>query len=946
MNLERTQADEITQINTEGQIGANISVMQANNSGTRVFHNTEEKLRQSEQRFHALIKATAQITWTTTAHGLVDEDIPLWRSYTGQREAEVKGWGWLDAVHPDDRERTVSIWSDAIAARSLYETEYALRRYDGVYRSFLVRGVPVFNEDGSIREWIGFCTDITEFKRVEEERIQLLASEQVARATAEAATKQLQALQDITDTALAHLTLNKLLHEMLVRVREIIDVDNSAILLVTEDGQYLTVYTAIGPEEQVAPQVRVPVGQGFAGKIAAHREPLIVTDPSKAEIITPLLREKLRSLLGVPLLVQDRVIGVIHVGTLNPRQFTEEDVRLLQRAADRIALAVDHAHLYESEQRARIDAIARAKQLEAIFEAIVDGVIVYDSEGRIQQMNSTAREILAVNSQPDYSTSMLDDRFSLLRERLFPFKVLDDHGIPLPQEQWPVIRILNGEMLKGSNAVDIRSYVLDGREIELSITGSPVFGKGGDIVGAVTIMRDVTERRKLERRTHEALKALLAMAEVLVLVPDNAAEVHMQSLLKEKKTVAETTVARRLAELTRDILNCQRVGITTIESETTVLRAMAIVGLSPEQEVQWWAEQQQQESRLSDSRTPELISRLRANEVLQLDMTQAPFSDQPNPYGIQTLLAAPMCIGDQLVGILSLDNGGIKHEYTQEEMALAGAVAKLAGLVIERERLLREREESRANEIALRAANRRMDEFLGIACHELKTPLAAIKGNVQLAERRLQRLTSERKTQIDRLLPDLLENANRQTDRLDRLVSDLLDVSRIQVGKLEMRSELCDLETVVQETIQEQRMINPTRSILVEMPSEEAVPIEADAVRIGQVVANYLTNALKYSTVDKPVTVSLEMEGPVARVSVQDEGPGLPPVEQERIWERFHRVRGVEVQTGSGIGLGLGLYISKTIITWHGGRVGVDSTPGQGSTFWFTLPLAQQQSSS
>src|SRR5947207_2732008 len=85
------------------------------------------------------------------------------------------------------------------------------------------------------------------------------------------------------------------------------------------------------------------------------------------------------------------------------------------------------------------------------------------------------------------------------------------------------------------------------------------------------------------------------------------------------------------------------------------------------------------------------------------------------------------------------------------------------------------------------------------------------------------------------------------------------------------------------------------------------------------------------------------MEGPVARVSVQDEGPGLPPVEQERIWERFHRVRGVEVQTGSGIGLGLGLYISKPIITWHGGGVGVDSSPGQGSTFWFTWPLDHRQ---
>src|SRR5437899_12257153 len=110
----------------------------------------------------------------------------------------------------------------------------------------------------------------------------------------------------------------------------------------------------------------------------------------------------------------------------------------------------------------------------------------------------------------------------------------------------------------------------------------------------------------------------------MVLDPYNDAEDKTQSLMAQEKTVAESTVARHLAELTRDVLNCQRVGITTIESETTILRAVAIVGLSPEQEVQWWAEQQQQESRLSDSRNPELISRLRANEVLQLDMTPHP----------------------------------------------------------------------------------------------------------------------------------------------------------------------------------------------------------------------------------------------------------------------------------------------------------------------------------
>src|SRR5207237_10526669 len=120
-------------------------------------------------------------------------------------------------------------------------------------------------------------------------------------------------------------------------------------------------------------------------------------------------------------------------------------------------------------------------------------------------------------------------------------------------------------------------------------------------------------------------------------------------------------------------------------------------------------------------------------------MTQSPFSTIPNPYNISVMLIAPMSVGEQLVGILSLDHNGREHEYTTEEIALAKAVAKLAALVIERERLLRERAEARANELALREANRRMDEFLGMTSHELKTPLTSIKGNTQLAVRQLRK---------------------------------------------------------------------------------------------------------------------------------------------------------------------------------------------------------------
>lgn len=118
----------------------------------------------SEERFRTLITATSQMVWTANAKGEVVEDIPTWRTYTGQSIVEIKGWGWVAALHPDDVERTIAIWQHAVATNTIYETEYRIRHYDGMYGHFSVRGVPIRNVDGSIREWVGTCTDITERK--------------------------------------------------------------------------------------------------------------------------------------------------------------------------------------------------------------------------------------------------------------------------------------------------------------------------------------------------------------------------------------------------------------------------------------------------------------------------------------------------------------------------------------------------------------------------------------------------------------------------------------------------------------------------------------------------------------------------------------------------------------------------------------------------------------
>jgi len=189
----------------------------------------------------------------------------------------------------------------------------------------------------------------------------------------------------------------------------------------------------------------------------------------------------------------------------------------------------------------------------------------------------------------------------------------------------------------------------------------------------------------------------------------------------------------------------------------------------------------------------------------------------------------------------------------------------------------------------------------------------------------------------------LIQHADHSIARLDRLVGDLLDASRVREERLELRLHPADLVVAVREAVEEMRQIYPDRTIALEIPpSRTSLPVLMDTDRVGQVLTNLVSNALKYSDLLAPVTIRVGTDGDRALVWVSDQGVGLPRDEHERIWERFYRVEGISHQSGSQVGLGLGLYIVRDIITRHGGVVGVESAPGAGSTFWFALPLANQ----
>lgn len=742
---------------------------------------SEMALRESERLFRTMFERSVvgiacvapDGRWLSANQQLCD--------LLGYTRDELATYTIKDLVHPDDLEDELARVQRALAGElDADERDKRFVRKDGnpIWAHLTVSLVRT--SEGEPDYFIAMVQDITERKRLEQERARLLQREHEARRELETTNTQFQALQALTDTALSHLALDELLGELLDRLIAVMGVDHIAIFLLDPDGRTLNMRAARGAGKEHVGRVRVTVGPGFTGRIAASRAPLIANDLSAAEFaeVHPLLRETARSAVGVPLLVQapvkdcadNRLVGVITVGSAALRRFTDADVQLLQRAADRIALAIDRARLYKTQQDARCLAEAaltqareseaqsatRADQLHTILDTIADGVAVLDTEGRVQLANRAYRELHGLERLPaEYEALPLRERASFLNGRDATT------GAPLPAEAWPGARALRGEVVTGPG-VDIRVRTFDGREQEHNCTAAPLREPDGRIAGAVVVLRDLTERN----------------------------------------------------------------------------------------------------------------------------------------------------------------------------------------------RLAREREEARADEVAARETSRQLEAFLAIAAHDLRTPLTALVGYLALATRQAERLAIAVRGESSELLRYVtavrtrLEDADQSADRLTRLLSRLFDLTAIRTGKLELHNEPFDLAALVREQVTAQRVAAPERTIRLRVPARgQPILVEADADRIGQVVANYLSNALKYAPPNRPVDVVVAARGGQARITVRDQGPGLPQEERARIWEEFHRAPGVEGQCDVSCGarsgsLGLGLYISKAIIEAHGGQVGVESEPGKGSTFWFTVPLA------
>jgi PAS domain S-box-containing protein len=480
-----------------------------------------ELRQQSEERYRSLADAMPQIVWTAGPDGVADYVNEGWVAYSGLSLVETANDGWLRVLHPDDLARTNELWERALESGRLFETEYRLRRADGVYRWHLARSLPARDASGEVTGWVGTCTDIDDRKRAEDAQALLVEASRVLGSSLDYRSTLVQ---------VAELAVPRLADWCSV---DVLEDDGSLRQLVVVHANPEKVRFALELQERYPPDPNAETGPPG---VVRRGEPELVPEISDEmlaeaaveELHLDLIRELgLRSWMCVPLIARGRTLGAISlVSAESARRYDGEDLRLAEDLARRAAAAVDNAQLYrEAEDRA---------QAARVLASIGDGVFMVDADGVIRLWNTAAEEITGLRA---------DDVLGRRATEAMP--AWADLASRISVAEAP-----------GSAAAHAESLPLElgGRELWLSFSGV----EAAD--GIVYAFRDLTEQRALEKMktdfvatvSHELRTPLAAIYGSAMTVRRQDVDLEPRLLDRLLQVIADES--NRLAEIVNDLL--------------------------------------------------------------------------------------------------------------------------------------------------------------------------------------------------------------------------------------------------------------------------------------------------------------------------------------------------------------------------------------------------------
>jgi GAF domain-containing protein/anti-sigma regulatory factor (Ser/Thr protein kinase) len=505
----------------------------------------------------------------------------------------------------------------------------------------------------------------------------------------DASFARLRHLQSISEAALAHLRFDDLVRELLARLVEILEADTAAVLLTDAETNELVARAAHGLEEEVEARVRVPLGRGFAGRIAAERRTVAIDDVDRADIFNPILREKgLRSLLGAPLVVQGELIGVLHVGTLTPRMFTSSDAELLQAAGDRIALAIDHSRLYDLEIDARAAAEEAAEQLRRL-EAVTEAALAHLAlDDLLEVLLIRVRELIGTDTAVVMTID--EERGELV-------------GRATVGVEGRIETVTLGEGFSGRIAAEGRPLAVDDIQSSefatdsirgaglASMLGVPlvVGGRVTGVLGMGTLVRRVFTAGDTDLLQRAGDRIALAMENARLYEAERTARAAAEQAAERIRRIEsisevalhhialEDEVLERLLSRVRDALGTDTAALLVIDDERQTLVARAAKGL--EEEVERGIEVPVGRGfagRVAEQRAPLVVEDASEIEVVSPLLRQR----------MRSLAGVPLAIDDRLLGVLHVGTRE-RRSFSAEDMTLLALAGERLAVALDHSRL-------------------------------------------------------------------------------------------------------------------------------------------------------------------------------------------------------------------------------------------------------------------
>jgi PAS domain S-box-containing protein len=815
----------------------------------------------------------------------------------------------------------------AIAGEVVHNPYDVVLFTDGSEHIFDTVKIPLRDPEGNIIGTLGIGRDVTD--REEVRRRQLVAYE---------IAQQLTTLLDP----------QMLLRQTLERLSDAFGYYHAHVYLPDETGEVLTVYAGLGEAgammEQQGHSIPLSAELSLVARAGRTLEAVVVNDVAAAPdyLPNPLLPET-KSEVAIPLVAGERLIGVLDVQHNITDHFDDDEVRTLSVVGNQLAVAVQNASLFEQAQNALAqtealyagsDQVVRATTTSEVLDALVESTALQ----RLDRANIFFFEHPWSNKSPE--TAMVAAVWEHSGgESLVPI------GTVYPLDRIPAV----GLLAKGGPVI-LHDILADERIDESTKTALLELGMrstvgfrleaGGQWFGFATgqssevldITEDdarqinslvdqastVLESIRLFERTQEAL----AQTEVLLIGSERVS--HATTIDEVLEATVATTALQQLDRAS--ILLFDHPWEDTKPEEMTIVAIWEPSGKEPVLPVGTVhpIEQFPVMDTLTPT-TPLIVEDIGTYEHAD-ENTRQVFLEQ---LGMRGIACFPLFTGGQWIGII-LGQSADTLQMDEDSIRQIGSAASQAAARAQSIRLFEQALETAQQ---LREVDQLKTEFLATMSHELRTPLNSIIGYSEL-------LIDELGESVDDMSVDDLRAIHSSGHHLLAIINDILDLSKIEAGRLELNVEMINVETLIPQLVDMSRVLlrdKPDIELMIEL--DEGLPeVEADTVRLRQIIWNLLSNAIKF-TDEGHVKLSGQVEDGWLYVAVEDTGIGIPKQYQKTIFDQFRQVDGSATRKAGGTGLGL--TITRQLVNLHQGELWVESAVNKGSTFTFKIPITQ-----